>query len=356
MDTGIVSTSLPVTPFPTQPLRCTVDVDTSEASPAEQFDLFQSWHSNIADVDLLRGRYGSFAARERVWQLGSLLLASIEYPGMGYHRRWSSKRKPVFDHWLLCVPRTIPAGGGPFRTGPLRWHCLAAPHQDQGADDGVLALFLPRDFAFSQPLTLEIRAEMAAFVADYVLLLYQSFPDRTENDVPHIAAATISLLAACITPSRDHLFEAQEPIDAVIMARANKIITARLADRNLTPEKLCRELHISRSRLYRVFEPAGGISHYIRRQRLLKTRDALGDAGDGRPISSIAEEWGFMDPSTYSRTFRREFGISPKEAREAGWLGVKPSPLAERSSSSAPCLNSLLTTSCLLSRQFHGNG
>ncbi len=347
MDTGVISTSLPITSFAAPPLRCVVDVDTSEAPPAEQFDLFQSWHADIVDVDLLSGEFSSFAARERAWQLGDLVLASVEYPGTGYHRRWSSKKHPVFDHWLLCVPQTIPPGGGRPRTGRLRWHCLAVPHQDESEDDGVLCLFLPRDFAFSQPLTLDIRPEMAAFVSDYILLLYHSLPDRTENDVAYIGAATASLLAACVSPSRNHIFEAQEPIDAVIMSRANKFISARLADRNLTPEKLCQELGISRSRLYRIFEPAGGISHYIRRQRLLKTRDVLGDSMDGRPISSIAEEWGFVDPSTYSRTFRREFGISPKEAREAGWLGIKHAPLSERQGDSVSSLSGLLANNYL---------
>lgn len=78
-------------------------------------------------------------------------------------------------------------------------------------------------------------------------------------------------------------------------------------------------LGVSRSRLYRIFEPLGGVASYIRRQRLLRTRDALSDIADTRSISRIAEEWGFVDASAYSRTFEHEFGISPKEARDIGW-------------------------------------
>ncbi len=331
------------------PLTCAVDVDTSSAPPVEQFDLFRSWHSNIVDVELLRDEFGSFAARERVWQLGSLTLAFIEYPGTGYRRRWSSRKNPVFDHWVLSIPQTIPSDGTPFQTGQLRWQCLAEPHQDQGEDDGVLCLFLPRDFAFSQAFTLDIRPEMATFIADYILLLYGSLPDRTVNDVPYVAAATTSLLAACITPSRDYFLEAREAIDAVLMARANKLIAASLGDRSLTPEKLCQELGISRSRLYRIFEPAGGVSNHIRRQRLLKTRDALGDNTDGSPISTIAEKWGFMDPSAYSRTFKKEFGISPKDARAAGWLGIRVVPSAGRPNDYAASLSNILLNNYLSS-------
>jgi AraC-like DNA-binding protein len=44
----------------------------------------------------------------------------------------------------------------------------------------------------------------------------------------------------------------------------------------------------------------------------------LSDRSDGRTISSIAEEWSFTDPSAYSRMFRKEIGISRREAREKG--------------------------------------
>jgi AraC-like DNA-binding protein len=97
------------------------------------------------------------------------------------------------------------------------------------------------------------------------------------------------------------------------------LIDSRLTDRNLSSKMLCAALGVSRSRLYRLFEPLGGIASYIRKQRLLRTRDALSDIADGRSISRIAEQWGFVDASAYSRTFRHEFGISPKEARDIGW-------------------------------------
>ncbi|WP_438751057.1 helix-turn-helix domain-containing protein [Pararhizobium sp. O133] len=330
-------------------LKCVIDIDTSGAPPAEQFDLYRNWNASLVDITLLRERFKAFAARQRAWQLGNLALVSLEFPGTGYHRRWSGRKNPVFDHWILSVPRTLPAGGGPEQVGKLCWQCLAVPHEEEAEDDGALVLFLPRDFAFSQPVDLAIRPEMAAFIADYIQLLYRSLPDRTERDAEYIAVATINLLAACITPSRNHVFEAEGPINAVIMARANKLIAARLTERDLSPEKLCHDLNVSRSRLYRIFEPTGGISSYIRRQRLLRTRNILVDSTDRRSISAIAEEWGFMDASTYSRTFRREFGMTPKEARETGWLGIKHpwAPPGGPHGDVAPSLNVLLMNSYL---------
>ncbi|MGK6317099.1 helix-turn-helix domain-containing protein [Neorhizobium sp. DT-125] len=335
---------------PEPPLKCVIDVDTSAAPPAEQFDLYRTWHSSLVDIVLLRDEFKSFAARQTVWRLGNLTLLSLEYPGMRYRRRWSSRKNPVFDHWVLSVPHTVSTDGRPAQVGKLRWQCLAVPHEDQGEDDGFLALFLPRDFAFSRPCDLAIRPEMALFIADYIQLLHRSLPDRTERDAEYIAVATANLIAACITPSRNHLFEAEGPINAVIMARANKLIAAQLSDCDLSPEKLCKDLNVSRSRLYRIFEPTGGISGYIRRQRLLRTRDILADGTDSRSISAIAEEWGFMDASTYSRMFRREFGMTPKEARDTGCLGIKNPwipPGGKPVDTAAPSLTSLLTNSYL---------
>ncbi|MBO9196923.1 helix-turn-helix domain-containing protein [Rhizobium sp. 16-449-1b] len=333
------------------PLTCVVDIDTSAAPPAEQFDLYRSWNSNLGDVALLREKFSSFNAHQQVWQLGSLALMSLDYRGTGYRRRWTNKKDPVFDHWILSVPLTVSDNGGPSITGQLHWHCLAAPYEAEGEDDGALALLLPRDFAFSQPFDLTIRPEMAALIVDYLQLLHRSLPNRMERDAEHIAVATTTLLAACLAPSRDHLVEAEGPINGVIMARAKKLIAAQLAKRDLSPEKLCRDLNISRSRLYRIFEASGGISNYIRRQRLLRTRDILSDDTDRRSISLIAEEWGFMDPSTYSRTFRREFGMTPKEARETGWLRINEAPrLSAAHFAGGPPWSSLLASGDIANR------
>lgn len=308
------------------PLNCIIDINTHEAPPAEQFDLYRSWNANMGDVTLLREKLQAFSVRQRVWQLGNLALLSLEYPGTGYRRRWNNKKAPAFDHWVLSIPLNLSPDGGLNHSGQLHWHCLSSPYEAEGEDDGTIALILPHDFAFSQPYDLAIRPEMSALIIDYIHLLHQSLPGRLERDAEHMAVATTSLLSACLAPTRDRVFEADGPINAVIMMRAKKLIATQLAARDLTPEKLCHDLNVSRSRLYRIFETSGGISNYIRRQRLLRTRDILADETDRRSISAIAEEWGFTDPSTYSRTFRREFGVTPKEARDAGWLCAQRSP------------------------------
>ena len=88
---------------------------------------------------------------------------------------------------------------------------------------------------------------------------------------------------------------------------------------------LCRELGMSRSTLYRLLELEGGVAHYIRRLRLSVCLAQLSNPSNTKPIAMIAEELGLTDPSSFSRAFRRQFGISPSDVREAAQTGLVPS-------------------------------
>jgi AraC-like DNA-binding protein len=57
---------------------------------------------------------------------------------------------------------------------------------------------------------------------------------------------------------------------------------------------LCSAFGLSRSALYRLFAPIGGISDYIRQRRLARARLALNASARGRGgIGKIARQFGF---------------------------------------------------------------
>lgn len=307
---------------------CAVDVRTDDYPISEQFDIFRDAHLNVMEIDLVRSRDTAFSARQIAWDLGRMVFVSTELPGRGYAHRRRHLRKAALDHWYMTIPvskaRHTPRDRGRGPAVPSL-HCLASPFEAETEDDAFLSLFLPRDLFASIPalhdmLGIQVDEGCGRLLANYLLLLDASLPELRQADVPHVLEATRHLVAACLAPSRDRLADAQRPIDTLILEQGRKVIARRLADPDLSPEILCTEIGVSRSRLYRLFEPFGGVSAYIRHQRLLKTREALADSSDHRSISRIAEEWGFMDPSAYSRAFKRDFGISPSEAREEGWV------------------------------------
>ncbi|MGJ7509533.1 helix-turn-helix domain-containing protein [Variovorax sp. GT1P44] len=73
---------------------------------------------------------------------------------------------------------------------------------------------------------------------------------------------------------------------------------------------------MSRSTLYRLFEARGGVADYIKERRLKRIHAAIvAPEHATRQLVGIAEEFGLVDASHFSRIFRRHFGYSPSEAR-----------------------------------------
>lgn len=302
--------------------KCSLYVDTFSAPPAEQFDLFRSWWHGICEPEPPQTRGQSYRAHQLLWDLGTFSFMHLELSDAN-SQRFRHLKKPVVDSWYVRLPLYL---GKNFKrvTGKLEVKSLAAPSESASEGNTALLIFMPPTLPCIQSSKVELREEASSLLEDYMVLLDRSLKVLRAEDIPHIAIATTSLLTACLTESRDDIVASRSAIDAVIIERACKMIKGQLRSRDLTSDMLCRELGVSRSRLYRIFEPCGGVSAYIRRQRLIGTRDMLADRSDGRPISAVAEEWGFTDPSTYSRMFRKEFGITPKEARMEGWQGRQP--------------------------------
>jgi AraC-like DNA-binding protein len=85
---------------------------------------------------------------------------------------------------------------------------------------------------------------------------------------------------------------------------------------------------MSRSNLYRLFEDTGGVARYIQRERLIEAHAIFSDPKKTQSVSEIAEDLCFANASSFSRTFKREFGYTPSDVRSAALsgleLGVRP--------------------------------
>ncbi|MDL2402483.1 helix-turn-helix transcriptional regulator [Rhizobium mayense] len=300
-------------------LTASIDFTTLEYPPHEQFDAFRSMREGVEEGWLIRSNGPTFPARQVVWDLGKMVFAYTRLPGDGYVYGWHHLRKAIFDHWYILLALQS-SGSDDCEEIPAAMptlHCLAKPFEAQTAASGSLALYVPRDLFVpgDHMANTQFGGGLGSLLADYMLLLRRSLHEVRLTETSYIVDATRALLAACLAPSRDGMAKAQSPIDRTIMERARQLIARKLIDADLTVDSLCRDLGLSRARLYRLFEANGGIHAYIRRERLLQTRKALSNHDDRRPICQIAEQWGFIDPSAFTRAFRHEFGISPRDVR-----------------------------------------
>lgn len=137
-----------------------------------------------------------------------------------------------------------------------------------------------------------------------------------------------SLEAPCGAPFVVSLERAAIQVNVALMERVRRVIGKHLRSPSLGPAKLCREAAVSRSHLYRLLETEGGVAHYIQRRRLSESFTLLSDAANTLSIGRIAESLCFADASSFSRAFRREFGMAPSDVRASSLAGLHPTASA----------------------------
>lgn len=123
-----------------------------------------------------------------------------------------------------------------------------------------------------------------------------------------------ALLAQCLQRPR-----AVVPVGTApppLLARILDYAEARLGDPGLTPQRIADAHAMSLRSLQMLFERKGlRVAEWIRDQRLARCRDALTQPDwDGR-IIDVAMQWGFNNPSHFSRLFRQRFGRAPRQVR-----------------------------------------
>lgn len=112
-------------------------------------------------------------------------------------------------------------------------------------------------------------------------------------------------------------------LSAYHVARVKAYVMDHLRDPELTIGSIAAAMRMSADHLSRLFrgEPVP-LSRWIWQQRLDACRRDLCDPRlMQRGIGDIAFSWGFNDATHFSRSFREQFGISPREWRQQAGLG-----------------------------------
>jgi AraC-like DNA-binding protein len=307
---------------------------TKSMLPADQFG---SWRQNFApilDLETSCDVTDGFTGRQTIWDLGCFAFSEFTADAFEFRSVSGHVGEDKVDHFVISVLLSGRAyTAAPSRTfhggaGVAQVHSLGRSFHGNVSDCELLTLFVPRDFCPQVTLALGaaeftiLDSGMGRLFHDYMIGLAKQLPTVESVELPALAAATRAMILACVSPSADHLEMAANPIATTLLGRAHEYVQSRLFDSTLGARSLGRELGVSRSRLYRMFEPFGGVNHYIQRRRLLDAHAALANPNDQRRILDIAEERCFPDGTEFSRAFKREFGYSPTEVRSGQRLNV----------------------------------
>lgn len=121
----------------------------------------------------------------------------------------------------------------------------------------------------------------------------------------------------------DASMEALGHMSRDIWQAAQLLINRNLQQGELSPALLASQLNISVRQLHRIFEDHNdSVCRFILRARLQRcANDLKSPSMTKTSITSIAYQWGFSDSAHFSRSFKKQYGVSPKEFRSSQLFG-----------------------------------
>jgi AraC-like DNA-binding protein len=296
---------------------------------AAWYDLIATSHVPIAiDSD----HRDDFRATIEMHQLGEAALSRLRYPPLQAHRtrRLISQSDPetlLVSHVSrgrhICQQRRdefVVNTGHVFVSDSSRDGVVI---NDTPVTNTVLQL--PRSL-FDRNGTLD-RLLAAPIPATHGLgaILVRVLSDLAKHGATHPPTVTATLTAVAVDllvasarlASGSPVTLPEDSRTRIRQIRIQDYIRRRLADPTLTPTAVANACGVSLRQLHRVFEAKGTTpAAWIRRQRLEQCRrDLIDPALADWPVVAIGARWGYPDPATFSRAFRREFGLPPGEYR-----------------------------------------
>jgi len=352
---GVAAGVAPPDPRRSLPLRH-LHESTRHLPPHQQFDAWREANASFLLHHSPPARPESYEAEATTWSFGRLALTKAETPAGAYSRTAECLRRDGLDHW--CFSMAVEGSRvhrtrdqiSMMRPGEIMLDSLAQPFEVARTHSAWLFLYMPRDL-LSETSGLSDGCRMlntpeGRLLGEHLRLLAAELPNMNAAEAERMAEATQAMITLAVAPGSGAEQATSGPVATAQIMRLRALIRANLGSAIFGPARLCRLAGISRSQLYRLFEVHGGVALCIQRERLAAAHRALSNPADLRSISEIADSVGLFDPSSFSRMFRRSFGVSPRELRLATSAGAhspgSQAPMVAWNTGSFPALLRML--------------
>lgn len=301
----------------------------------ERYDLWRDSIACIFEVEAEREvRQGNFEASIDANLFGSIMLARTQTLEQRWARTPALMAKDGMDHYMIQVYEhgdmlwETSSGTRSFPKDGLVIFDLAEQVVTRTNNFSNLSLFIPRtmledqlrDHGDQHLRVLTAEEPMVQLLRDHMVSLKSLSTRMTARQAVEIAPATVGLAAACLNA----VVSPDDPRQRSGVALARMTVIRRLIETNLTNPALgvdwiSRKLGVSRTKLYEVFEPLGGVARYIRDRRLRRALIMLTEkATKYLSIYEIGLESGYASDATFVRAFKSRYGVTPGDVRAAG--------------------------------------
>jgi AraC-like DNA-binding protein len=296
-------------------------------------------------TDRIRTNHGSMHFRgfadTAVFRAGTLVqrdadhqLVDVWSDGVHYSRTDADVRADGRSDSLLIVPRRgvidIEQSGEQIRLQPGYGVIFSKARAAQLRHD-----FWLRGWTFTtidgrwrgaseqRPVVLDLREGLGSIVRAMICAVSKQHRSLDNYEFARSCATINDLLLSC---ALDHggLPDTLHSVERAV----REYVALHACDPELTPSTVARSLGWSVRQVQLALQRAGTTtSDLIRSARLTSAADLLRNLPPGTTITSIASASGFRSMTTFEVAFKKQFGITPSEARVAHRRGGDRPPL-----------------------------
>ncbi|NDL61962.1 helix-turn-helix domain-containing protein [Acerihabitans arboris] len=157
---------------------------------------------------------------------------------------------------------------------------------------------------------------LSRMIATNITALMSHSANFSHAEVNQVARPIIDFVISAIRSTHAPIQPIMMDTKLHIITRICDFIQEHLRVPALGAELICQKFGLSRSSLYRLFEPFGGIVAHIRKKRIVAaTRMLLKPQYQPWKVAEIAYYWQF-EPAAFNRLFFSAYGITPNQARK----------------------------------------
>lgn len=319
---------------------------TTDSVPKQhRFDVYRDSMSVLFQVDRERQlREQDFEAHLEIFMFDQVMLMHAQSDEASYQR---DPKDILADGMEMIMLQLYIKGDAEFKSGKnatyLQTGDIVVVDLNQEAHFYITAfekisVLFPRELideyipsaSLWHGKTLPRNRPMTNLLKSHMWSLYELGPNITMASCADLQRSLLNLTSSALQSSSDNLARSAEIIAATQLQEIKKYIRHHLANPSLSPDTIASAFGLSRAHLYRLAEPLSGITNHIRNQRLKRCWKELQNPGNNHlTITELGFKWGYNDAGTFTRNFKKAFGMLPKDARALGKLNKAHPPLFE---------------------------
>ncbi|MEI2385486.1 helix-turn-helix domain-containing protein [Breoghania sp. JC706] len=301
-------------------------IRAKDLSREQNYEHWRAGVSSLFEAVPATDDLDGFSADLESYNLGRFLIGKSSASAQRFHRSNELVAASGVDHLLIQLylkgECAYNADGGIAKGGAGDIVCfdLSRPMRSQTTDMDILSLILPRAMIRLMPDAIDDvhgarvdgNSTLGVLLGEHMMSLARVAPRLDAADGLLAAEAASILVSAGLSSA---VAAERSALTDTNLQTIQVYIERNLSNPGLSTEMIMRQFGLSRSSLYRLFEPLGGVAEYIRERRLKLAQLKLASVGNAHgAVAKLAYITGFPSKTAFSRAFQQYYGIRPSEA------------------------------------------